>query len=499
MVRAGMFIGSDWVEPANGRWRTVDDPSTGEIIAEVPDGGAADVDRAVAAARTAFDRGPWPRLTPAERRACLLRLAEVLSRRSSELIDLVTADAGCPVRITDMLQVGTPIGHLYDYAEYALLLQPGGSPIFSEPTFGHSEIVRTPIGVCGAFIPFNFPLFMAISKVGLATAMGNTVVLKPSPLSPLAADEFARACQEAGFPPGVVNVVHGDAEAGERLASHPDVNKISFTGSTAVGRRVMALAAGTVKRVTLELGGKSPSIVLPDADLELAVRGTLFGSMIHAGQACVATTRMLVPSSRYDEIVDLLSARASAVVVGSAHDPASDVGPMISAAARDRAAALIGSAAGAGAKILVGGKPADPVPGGHYLQPTVIVEVDNTMPIARDEIFGPVLSVIRYETEAEAVAIANDTIFGLAASVWGNDLERARSVAARIDAGTVWVNDFGIASPKTPFGGFKQSGLGREMSVEGALAHTEIKHLYTALSSDVDSRPYSLVGFGWDE
>jgi acyl-CoA reductase-like NAD-dependent aldehyde dehydrogenase len=494
-----LLIGGEWVDPVSGRWRAVDDPSTGEVIAEVPDGSAADADRAVAAARAAFDTGPWPRLSPGQRRECLLRLAEVLSGRAADLIELVTADAGCPVRITDMLQVGTPIGHLYDYAEYALLLQPGGSPIFHEPTFGHSEVVRSPIGVCAAFIPFNFPLFMAISKVGLAAAMGNTVVLKPSPLSPLAAGEFARACEEAGFPPGVVNVVHGDAEVGERLASHPGVNKVSFTGSTAVGRHVMALAAGTVKRVTLELGGKSPSVVLPDADLELAVRGTLFGSMIHAGQACVATTRMLVPASRYDEIVDLLSERAAAIVVGSAHDPASDVGPMISAGARDRALALVQSAVSDGAKVLVGGGRAEPVPGGHYLEPTVLLGVDNAMPVAREEIFGPVLSVIPYKTEAEALSIANDTIFGLAASVWGGDLERARSVAARIDAGTVWVNDFGIASPKTPFGGFKQSGLGREMSVEGALAHTELKHVYTALNGDVDSRPYSLVGFGWDE
>jgi acyl-CoA reductase-like NAD-dependent aldehyde dehydrogenase len=352
--------------------------------------------------------------------------------------------------------------------------------------------------VCVGFSPYNFPLFMNIWKMAPAVAMGNTVVLKPSPLTPLAANELARACEEVGFPPGVINVVHGDAAVGERLVGHPGVNRVSFTGSTAVGRRIMEVASRSVKRVTLELGGKSPSVVLDDSDLELAVRGTVFASMVHAGQACVCTTRMLVPSSRYDETVDLLRERVAAVRVGPADDYASDIGPLISAAQRDKVEAYVASALDEGAKVLVGGRRPPGLSGGHYFEPTVLVDVTNDMRVAQEEIFGPVLSVIRYDTDDEAVAIANDTVYGLGAVVWGDDLTRARSVAGRIQAGSVWVNDFAVISSKAPFGGYKQSGVGRELSAEGALEYTELKHLYTALDKDRDSRPYALICFDWD-
>ncbi|WP_019873046.1 aldehyde dehydrogenase family protein [Sporichthya polymorpha] len=493
-----MYIDGEWSPSTTGRWREVRNPSTGNVIAEVADGGAQDADRAVAAARRAFDHGPWPRLRPEQRRDTLLRLAEALSARTDIFIRLVTEDAGCPVRLTEMMQVGTPIGQLQDFAEQALLLRPTGNTIDHAPTFGISEVHREPIGVCVGFTPYNFPLFMNIWKLAPAVAMGNTVVLKPSPLTPRAAGELARACEEAGFPPGVVNIVHGDIEVGERLVEHPDVNKISFTGSTAVGKLVMAKAADTVKRVTLELGGKSPSIMLPDADAEMVVRGTLFGSMVHAGQGCVCTTRMLVPSARYDEVVDLLRERASVIQVGPADDYASDIGPVISRAQLEKIEAFVASALEEGAKILVGGRRVEGLGGGYYYEPTVLVDVRNDMRVAQEEIFGPVLSVIRYDTVADAVAIANDSIYGLGAVVWGTNVRAARDVAARISAGTVWVNDFGAVSSKGPFGGFKQSGIGRELSAEAALEYTEPKHIYTVLDQELEQRPYGLVGMEWE-
>lgn len=499
MERALNYIDGQWVESASGRWRATEDPSTGETFAEVPDGDREDAERAVAAARRAFDEGPWPRLHPAERRRYLLRLGEVLSARSAELGDLIIRDAGCPARVSELMQVATPIGHLEDFAEHALLLRTSTAfPIQEEPFLGQSEVRREPIGVCVGFAPYNFPLFMNIWKLAPAVAMGNTVVLKPSPLSPLAASELARACDEVGFPAGVVNVVHGDVEPGDALVRHPGVNKISFTGSTAVGRKVMEGAAGTIKRLTLELGGKSANIILDDADLELAVRGSIFGAYVHAGQGCVCGTRLLVPSARYDEIVDLLRDRVAAMVVGSAHDYDTDLGPLISAAQLDKVERYVASALDEGAKVLIGGRRPRGFDRGYYYEPTVLVDVRNGMKVACEEIFGPVLSVIRYETDAEALRIANDSIYGLGAIVWSGDLRRAREMARGLQAGTVWINDFGAVSPNGPFGGYKQSGLGRELNVDGAYEYTELKHIYTALDQDLDRRGYSLVGGNWD-
>ena len=500
MERELMYIDGRWVESVSGRWRGDEDPSTGEIFAEVPDGVAADADLAVEAARRAFDEGPWPRMTPEERRRSLLRLAEVLNRRTAQYVPVVGRDTGCPIRMAEMFQVAVPVGHLSAFADQALLLSEARAlPIGDAPSFGQSEVRRVPMGVCAAFVPFNFPLFMSIWKFGQAAAMGNTVVLKASPLTPLGTNELARACEEAGIPPGVINVVHGDVEIGERLVRHPGVDRISFTGSTAVGRKIMEMAASTVKRVTLELGGKSPSVVLDDADLELAVRGTLFGSFIHSGQACVATTRLLVPGSRHDEVIDLVRDRVAPMTVGPWDDFATDIGPLISRAQLEKVESYVDHAVDEGAKVLTGGRRADLGNGGYYYEPTVLVDVRNDMKVACDEVFGPVLSVIRYDGgDAEAVRLANDSIYGLGATVWGGDLSRARNVASQLRAGSVWVNDFGALDPRTPFGGFKQSGFGREFSPEGAFEYTELQHLYTALDQDRDRRPYSLICLDWE-
>lgn len=492
------FIGGAWVE-AEGVI-PVDDPSTGELIGHVPDSDAAAVEQAVAAARGAFE-GPWRRFSVQDRADALRRLASALEARFEELVDEMVADTGATVRFCPMLQVGAPMAHLRDFAEMAHHLEgPESFPIDTNPGFGQWELHREPVGVVGAFTPYNFPLFMCVWKIAPALLAGNTVVLKPSPLTPVGPEALARAAIEAGLPAGVLNIVHGDRVAGEALAAHPGVDLISFTGSTAVGTQVMASAAATAKEVTLELGGKSPAVVLPDADAELAVRGVLFSSMMHAGQACVATTRMLVPDSRYDEFCDLLQQRASVLQVGPADQYSTDVGPVISEAARIKVEKFVAAGLEAGARALVGGQPPVGLPeGGHYVSPTVLVDLDNDNPAAHEEIFGPVLSVIRYSDVEDAIRIANDTRYGLAAAVWGTDLVRAREVALRIKGGLTWINDAAQADVRrTPLSGRGMSGVGTENGRDGLLGYTKVRSLYTALDTNLDARPYGVVGSEWE-
>lgn len=492
------FIGGSWVEAPGVL--PVDDPSTGEQIGLVPDSGPEAVGAAVAAARAAFE-GPWRRMTVEDRADALRRLATALESRFDELVEELVADTGATARFCPMLQVGAPLAHLRDFAEMAHhLREPESFPIQANPGLGQWELHREPVGVVGAFTPYNFPLFMCVWKVAPALLAGNTVVLKPSPLTPFGPDALAAAAIEAGLPAGVLNIVHGDRVAGEALVAHPGVDLVSFTGSTAVGTRVMAAASATAKEVILELGGKSPGLVLPDADAELAVRGTLFSSMMHAGQACVATTRMLVPSSRYDEFCDLLQQRASVLRVGPAADFTTDVGPVISDAARVRVEKFVSAGLEHGARALVGGEPPTGVPsGGHYVSPTVLVDLDNDNPAAHEEIFGPVLSVIRYETVEDAIRIANATPYGLAAAVWGADLVRAREVALRVRGGLTWVNDVAQADVmRTPLAGRGMSGVGAENGRDGLLAYTKVRSLFTALDTNLDARAYGVVGSEWE-
>ncbi|MEO3787251.1 aldehyde dehydrogenase family protein [Actinocorallia sp. B10E7] len=493
------FIDGRWREH-NGPALTFENPSTGELLGTLPDSGAAEVDLAVAAARRAFTDGPWPRMSPQERAEALRAVAAVLEARFEPLAAGLIADTGCTARLAPMLQAGSPIAHLRDFAGMAPLLEkPVSYPVDTFPGFGQWELHREPVGVVGAFTPYNFPLFMAVWKAAPALLAGNTLVIKPSPLTPFGLNELAAAVIEAGLPEGVLNIVHGDREAGQALAAHPGVDLISFTGSTAVGRQVMASAARTVKEIIMELGGKSPAIVLPDADAELAVRGTLFSSMMHSGQACVATTRMLVPDSRYEEFTELLAARAGAMVLGPATDLATDVGPVVSAAARDRIDKHVATAVEQGARVLVGGeKPAGLPEGGHYVAPTVLADPDGDTIATREETFGPVLSVVRYSDIDDAVRKANDTPYGLAASVWGTDLNQARQVASRIESGLTWINDAGAADvARTPLAGRKQSGVGTELGPDGLFAYTRVKSLYTALDRDLATRAYGAVGAAW--
>ncbi|GAB3141452.1 aldehyde dehydrogenase [Amycolatopsis stemonae] len=491
------FIGGRWAD-AEGVL-PVDDPSTGEVFARVPDSPASAIDEAVQAARKAFD-GPWARMSPGDRADALRRLASALESRFDVLVDELIADTGATARFCPMLQVGAPMAHLRDFADMApLLAEPASFPLQASPALGQWELHREPVGVVGAFTPYNFPLFMCVWKIGPALLAGNTVVLKPSPLTPVGPDALAAAAIEAGLPPGVLNIVHGDRVAGEALVAHPDVDLISFTGSTAVGTRVMASAAATAKEIILELGGKSPALVLPDADAELAVRGTLFSSLMHAGQACVATTRMLVPDERYDEFTELLKERASVLQLGPAAEFTTDVGPVISAAARMKVEKFVAAGIEHGARALVGGdQPKDVPEGGHYVNPTVLVDLDNDNPAAHEEIFGPVLSVIRYGSVEDGIRIANDTRYGLAAAVWGSDLVRAREVALRLRGGLTWINDVAQADvARTPLAGRGLSGVGAENGVEGLFAYTKTRSLYTALDTNLDVRAYGVVGGEW--
>lgn len=493
------FIAGEWRSSA-GATLSVDDPSTGELIGEVPDTPAEEVDTAVVAAREAFE-GPWSRFTVADRARALLDLAAALEARFDGLVDLMVADTGATARFCPMLQVGAPLAHLRAFAEMAHhLATPESFPIDTSPGFGQWELHREPVGVVGAFTPYNFPLFMCVWKVAPALLAGNTVVLKPSPLTPVGPDALAQAALDVGLPPGVLNVVHGDRTAGGALVGNPDVDLISFTGSTAVGTRVMAAAAATAKEVILELGGKSPAVVLPDADLELAVRGTLFSSMMHAGQTCAATTRMLVPESRYDEALSLLEERASVLKVGPAYDITTDVGPVISEAARERVEKFIATGTEHGARLLVGGQVPEGVPqGGHYVSPTVLVDLANDNPAAHEEIFGPVLSVLKYSSVDDAIRIANDTPYGLAAAVWGTDLQQAREVALRVRGGLTWINDAGQADVRrTPLSGRGMSGVGVENGRDGLLAYTKVRSLYTALDGNLGNRAYGVVGSEWE-
>ncbi|KAA1394230.1 aldehyde dehydrogenase family protein [Aeromicrobium ginsengisoli] len=494
----GNYIGGRWVEAPGVL--PVDDPSTGEVFGHVPDSDSSAVDAAVAAARAAFD-GPWARLDVRDRAKALQDLALALESRFDDLVDEMIVDTGATARFCPMLQVGAPMAHLRDFAEMAHLLEkPESFPLDTNPSLGQWELHREPVGVVGAFTPYNFPLFMCVWKIAPALLAGNTVVLKPSPLTPVGPDALARAAEQAGIPAGVINVVHGDRIAGEALVAHPGVDMISFTGSTAVGTRVMASAAATAKEVVLELGGKSPAVVLPDADAELAVRGTIFSSMMHAGQACVATTRMIVPDARYGEFLELLQARASVLTVGPAADFLTDVGPVISEAARAKVEKFISAGLEHGGRALVGGEPPAGVPsGGHYVSPTILVDLDNDNPAAHEEIFGPVLSVIRYRDVDDAVRIANDTPYGLAAAVWGSDVTRAREVARRVKGGLTWINDVAQADvARTPLSGRGMSGVGAENGRDGLFAYTKVRSLYTALDTSLDGRAYGVVGSEWD-
>ncbi|MCX4387852.1 aldehyde dehydrogenase family protein [Micromonospora peucetia] len=466
LARTDFYLDGQWVAVGPGETVAVRNPATEEVIATVPAGTAADVDRAVAAARAAFPG--WADAAPADRAARLDRLHTALRARADGIARTVALELGTPLKVATRIQAGLPLTVLHSYVELA------ARPPADE-TVGNSLVVREPVGVVGAITPWNYPLHQVVAKLAPALAAGCTVVLKPSELTPLTAYLLFDAIHEAGFPPGVVNLVTGTGPVvGEAIAAHPDVDMVSFTGSTATGRRISHLAADRIARVALELGGKSANIVLDDADLATAVKVGVGNAFLNSGQTCTAWTRLLVHRDRYDEALGLAARAAEGYRLGDPFDPATRLGPLVSAAQRERVLGHVARGLADGGRLVAGGPDAPLPERGFFVAPTVIADVDPDSALAQEEIFGPVLAVIGFDDEDEAVAIANNSRYGLAGAVWSADGERALRVARRMRTGAVDVNGAPF-NPLAPFGGYKQSGLGRELGRHGLEEFLQVK------------------------
>jgi acyl-CoA reductase-like NAD-dependent aldehyde dehydrogenase len=458
----------------------IENPANGEMIAEVVDANPADVDRAVQAAKSAFYDGRWSKLTPAARSLALLRLAELLEGRADEFARLESENTGKPYAF---VSAGADLPFAIDNLRFfaAAARDTHGSSA-GEYLAGYTSIYRRePVGVVGQIAPWNYPLMMAIWKLGPALATGNTVVLKPASVTPVMALELARVFDEVGFPKGVVNIITGPGGViGDAMTTHPDVDKVAFTGSTEVGRDIMAKAAGTLKKVTLECGGKGANIVLNDASWDIAVDGSIWASFYHQGQVCESGTRLMLDKADHDAFVEQMVAKLNAMKMGDPLDPATQLGPVVSEAQMKAVLDYVEIGRKEGATLACGGARATggDLDKGWFVQPTLFTGVTNDMRIAREEIFGPVLAVLKYDTVDDAIAMANDSIYGLSAGVWSQDMEKARSVAARLRSGTIWINEWHMLSERAPFGGYKQSGVGREFGDEGLNAYTELKTLY---------------------
>jgi len=488
-----MLVAGKDCPSSNGRTYEVRNPYSDAVVATVPDATIEDLERAVAEARRAFDDGVWADRHPRDRAQVLSRVVEMLGAEQQELAEVETAMLGAPIRMTSNFLVGGAVLFADGLADLAGRDLDEALPLQMQPLVAAQMIRHLPVGVVGAIAPWNFPLLSGVFKLFPALAAGNSVVLKPAPNCPLTTLRLGRMLREAGVPDGVVNIITGNSvELGVRLTDHPDVDMISFTGSTGVGRQVAQQAAGGFKRCILELGGKSPVVILPNADLELCVDASLFAVYMSSGQFCEAGTRVLVSEGQYDEFVERLVARGATLKLG---DPAAwdtDLGPLVSQAQRDRVLDYIRSGKHEGAECVLGGKqPAGLSP--LFVEPTIFAGAKNDMRVAREEIFGPVLSVIRYSDVDEALRLANDTPYGLAAAVFGHPIGEATQFALKLRAGTVWVNDYHQVSPYRPFGGFKASGVGREMGVEGIKSYTETQSLYVDLTESREAKFYGMV------
>jgi aldehyde dehydrogenase (NAD+) len=484
-----LVIGGQLSDAASGETFDSIDPSTGEPFATVAKAGAEDVAKAAKAARAAFDQGPWPRMKGRERAEYLLKVADLVKQNAGALAELEARDAGHTIRMAKGADIGMVISTFRVFAELAAK-EAEEVPLPRNP--GSMNYVRyEPIGVCAAITPWNFPIQMAAWKVAPAIAAGNAVIIKPASYTPLTTIEIGRLCLEAGIPEGVVNVISGPGgAAGEALVESPLVDKVAFTGSTEVGRRIMQLASSNIKKCTLELGGKSASIVLDDVELDYAVDGALWGVFFHNGQVCSAGTRLLVQRSILDDFTAELVKRAEAIQVGPALDTASDAGPIVSQTQLETVERYVAIGREQGADVLAGGERAivEGHDGGYYYRPTVLAGVDNAMRVAQEEIFGPVLVVIPFGDDDEAARIANDSIYGLAGGIWSGDNARAIKLAERIRTGTVWINDWHMINPRYPFGGYRQSGIGREHGEIGFGEYREVKHIHVDLGGPERAR-----------
>lgn len=474
------FIDGEWVDSADGSVLETRNPATGDVLAEVAAGGEAEIEAAVVAARRALE-GPWRTLDAADRGALIWKIADAIEARAGELARLESLDNGKPIREAQ-IDIRMVVDTFRYYAGWATKLEGETIPVRGNVL---NYTLREPVGVVGAIIPWNFPLLMAAWKVAPALACGNTVVLKPAEQTPLTALELAAIAAEVGLPAGVLNVVQGVGEvAGAALVRSPGVDKIAFTGSTAVGQVIMREAAATLKPVSLELGGKSPNIIFADANLDAAIRGAFAGIFYNGGQCCTAGSRLLVEESVHDELVEKLIARASSFAPGDPLDPKTRMGPLVSEEQLERVLGYIESGLAAGASLATGGRRASyqGEEKGYWVEPTVFQRVDPGMEIAQEEIFGPVLTTLTFSDEEEAVQLANDTIYGLAAGLWTTDIKRAHRVAQRLQAGTVWINTYHPLDPASPFGGYKQSGYGRELGRYALDLYTQVKSVWVDLN-----------------
>jgi phenylacetaldehyde dehydrogenase len=470
-----LLIDGKWVEAASGKVFPVYNPSTGEIIAQVAEGDTEDIDRAVRAARKAFDSGPWRTMAPSERGRYIWKLAELLEQHSEEFAQLESLDGGKPLTVARAADVPLAVDLFRYMAGWAGKIEGNTIPLSTQGKYNYfAYTLREPVGVVGQIIPWNFPLLMAAWKLGPALAAGCTIVLKPASLTPLSALRLGELFVEAGFPEGVLNIVLGPGRtAGAALAAHPDVDKVAITGSTEVGKQIVHAATGNLKKVSLELGGKSPNIVLKDADMEVAIQGAAHAIFFNQGQCCAAGSRLYVEEAVFDQVVEGVAERAKKIKVGPGLALSTQMGPLISDEQLRIVSGYVESGLSSGAKTLCGGHRYGEQ--GYFLEPTVLTDVKQDMQVVQEEIFGPVVVALPFKELDEILPVANDSVYGLAAGIWTKDLSKAHLLAAHLQAGTVWINCYDVFDAALPFGGYKQSGWGREMGHEVLNNYTEVK------------------------
>lgn len=487
---SGLFLGGEWQAAASGKTFDVMDPATGKAVAQVADAGEEDVEKAVQSAQEMFNDNTWLRMPALERGRILRQVAELIRSHNMELAQLMTKENGMPLNMALFVEIPMA-ADCFDFFA-SLVVQPQGEMLpFSltgAPPNHMAWTMKEPVGVAGLITPWNFPLLMPAWKVAAALAAGCPAILKPAPETPLTALKLAEFCEEAGIPDGLFHVLTGKDEAGKALVRHPDVPKIAFTGETVTGRHISESAAPYIKRVSLELGGKSPNIVFDDADIEDAAKSALFGIFYNSGQVCQAGSRILVHQSIYDEFCEVLVKKAKKLKVGPGTDMQNDLGPVISQDRFDKVRKYIDIGREEEATLLSGGHNIAASNEGYFIEPTIFGDVTPTMRIAREEIFGPVVSILPFEDDDEAVQIANDTIYGLAAAVWTRDIKRGLRMAQRVKSGTLWINTYQVLSPTVPFGGYKQSGIGRELGVHALDNYLESK----SVICDLNDRPMTL-------
>jgi phenylacetaldehyde dehydrogenase len=470
-----LLIDGKWVPPAGGQRFPVENPANGDTISQVAKGEAADIDRAVLAARKAFE-GPWSKISASDRGRLLWKIADLIEAHADELAQLESLDNGKPFAVARAADVPLAADIFRYMAGWTTKISGKTFPVSVPYTPGAEYFAYTskePVGVAGQIIPWNFPLLMASWKLAPALAAGCTVVLKPAEQTPLSALRLGQLIQEAGLPAGVVNVITGFGEAGAHLAQHPQVDKVAFTGSTEVGRLIVAAAAGNLKKVTLELGGKSPNIIFDDADLDLAIPGAANAIFFNHGQCCCAGSRLYIHDKVYDQVLDGIAKIAQSIHLGEGLDPRTQMGPLVSREQLDRVCSFVRSGVESGARVVVGGRSLEKA--GYFMQPTILTETKSDMKVVREEIFGPVVVAMRFHDQEDLLRQANDSEYGLAAGIWTRDVKKAHQISARLRAGTTWINCYNIFDAALPFGGYKQSGWGREMGEEAINLYLETK------------------------